>query len=188
MTLLESTARSKRHYEMMLPWLPERCEHFLDIGCGHGGIASQIAGHYPASVAHLLDGAEQTEKWVSWRENGEPWASVHLAVELLSKDHPGRASVAWTPDTVKELPMNAFDVVYSVCSWGHHYGIEQYLEIVAHSMRPGATLIVDLRLGEIGEQGEALLRSKFVPVSLQVYVGKKYRRTVWKKKDDLDIH
>lgn len=174
--------RSRRHYEMMLPWLPERCAAFLDIGCGLGGIAAWIACHYGEAVAHLLDGGAEAEKWGGYRERGQPWASVHFAAELFARHCPGRRAVVWTPEQVARDGFGAerFDLVYSTCSWGHHYGVATYLQSVEAAMPPRAVLIIDLRLGEIGAAGEALLRERFALVNSAV-AGKKYRRTIWSK-------
>lgn len=177
------TTRSRRHYEMMRPWLPERCDAFLDIGCGLGGIAAWVAHHYPLAMAHLLDGAAPAEKWGGYRDDGQPWADVHFAGQLFARHCPGRVAVAWTPESVARegFREQRFELVYSNCSWGHHYSIDTYIAPVARSMANGATLIVDLRVGDIGERGALLLRRHFAPVNEEVYVGKKYRRSVWRR-------
>lgn len=181
-------ARWQRHYEIMRPWLPEKCWAFLDVGCGLGGIAAWVSNHYDGFPgAHLLDGQAGADKWGGFRPGGKPWASVHFAADLFRLHTGGRACVPWWPEKVGEQGFGEhwFDLVYSTCSWGHHYPIATYLDPVRRAMPSGATLIVDLRLGEIGDEGALLLQDDFELLHGAICVGKKYRRAVWKRRQSL---
>ena len=168
--------RYENTFQTMLPWLPPvgAVRDFLDIGCGYGGVAMWMAGRYPDATAHLIDG-DGSEKWVGYREDGQAWADVRIAVRLFEKHCPGRAVKAYRPDPAKTIPC---DLIWSNVSWGHHYPIETYLDLALRSLRAGGTLIVDLRLGEVGEHGEDVLARHFIRKGT-AHTGKKYTRTVW---------
>ena len=85
---------------------------------------------------------------------------------------------AWPPDPRAAVP--PCELVYSNCSWGHHYEIETYLELVLRVLKPGGTLIVDLRIGEVGAHGRSVLIRHFKPDAILATSGKKYLRTVWR--------
>lgn len=173
--------RYERTFLSMRPWLPPAAENFLDIGCGLGGVAMWTTRHYPGATAHLIDGETQTEKWVSYQDGGQAWADVNIAVRLYAKYCPGRAVKAWPPDpTQQEIP--PCELIFSNCSWGHHYPIETYLDMVRRTLRPKGVLIVDLRRSEIGAHGAAVLGRHFTRTGTVDVGEKKYTRTVWVKK------
>ena len=181
-TSVEQAERRLGRYELtfqsMRPWLPTGLVlNFLDIGCGTGGVAMLVTHHYPGATAHLMDGDAAGEKF-SYRADGKPWADVGMALGLFSKYLPGRAVRAWPPDPEAKVP--PCDLIYSNCSWGHHYPISTYLGLACRSLRPGGTLIVDLRIGPLGEAGRTALARHFEPVATIDQHGKKYQRTVWR--------
>ena len=171
--------RYRRTFETMLPWLPEQgaVAHFLDIGCGYGGVAMWMARRYPDAVAHLIDG-DGSEKWVGYRADGQAWSDVRLAARLFAKHCPGREVHAHRPDDPSQtIPC---ELIWSNVSWGHHYPIETYLDLVLRSLKAGGTLIVDLRIGDVGEHGEEVLSRHFQRKGT-AHAGKKYTRTVWRR-------
>jgi len=168
--------RYERTYESMRPWLPAKCNDFLDIGCGRGGIAIHVARHYCTATAHLIDGSDEQPP-VSWCTDGTPWRDVGTAMAAFARHAPEIAVKTWPPDPLLAIPC---ELIYSNCSWGHHYPISTYLGLACRSLRPGGTLIVDLRIGPLGEQGRAALARHFDPVATIETPGKKYTRTVWR--------
>lgn len=182
-TSIEQAENRIRRYERtflsMKPWLPASdVNNFLDIGCGLGLIAAHVAQHYPGATAHLIDGEEWQEKWTGYKDAGRPWADVKLALQLFAKHFPGSAVRAHTPDPLGPT-IGPCEVIYSNASWGHHYPIETYLELVLRSLKPGGTLIIDLRIGHVGEHGRAVLAKHFEHVTNIEAAGKKFDRTVW---------
>lgn len=170
-------SRYERTFRSMEPWLPRGdVRDFLDIGCGTGGIAILVAQHYPGARVNLIDGCSTGEKY-TYRPDGRPWGNVSVALSLFEKYFQGRAVLAWPPDPSHTIPC---ELIWSNCSWGHHYAIETYLGLARRSLKLGGTLIVDLRLGEVGKRGRNALRTCFEYVAdIDVGIGKKYARTVW---------
>ena len=170
--------RWRLSYERMRPWLPLRVLEFLDIGCGYGGIAVQIARHYPGAGAraNLLDGLGMRPKWGGYQPLGAPWMDVAVAGRLYEQHCPGRRFVVYGPDEDETMPC---DFIYSICSWCHHYPVETYLGLVRRSLVSGGALIVDLRLGDVGDHGRRVLAGYFDFVA-DIWMGRKYVRTAWK--------
>lgn len=168
--------RYERTVAAMRPWLPEIVGRFLDIGSGTGGIAAMISGVYPYAEVNLIDGESAEQSWTSFRPDGAPWAAVEEAKQLVKAVRPSAAVYAYSPPII-ELP--ACGLIYSICSWGHHYPIETYLELVRRSLKPGGTLIVDLRKGRVGAHGREMLGQHFL-FTANIGEGKKYDRTVWR--------
>lgn len=178
-TVEQARQRIKRYgrtFLSMRPFLPETCADFLDIGCGIGGVAMLVARHYPTATAHLIDGEAEGERY-SYRPDGKPWASVGVALRLFAGHMPGRTVRAWPPDPALTVPC---ELIYSNCSWGHHFAIDTYLGLARRSLRPSGILITDLRRREIGEHGRDALRTCFEHVADIPEAGKKYVRTVWR--------
>ena len=168
--------RYERTYLAMRPWLPAAVSDFLDIGCGTGAIAMWVARHYQPSVtAHLIDG-DTDHPPQAWRTDGVPWRDVRVALQGFAKHCPCIAVKGWPPDPLLTIPC---ELIYSTCSWGHHYPIETYLGLAVRSLAPGGTLIVDLRVGERAEHGQAVLALHFERIGTIDAPGKKYLRTVW---------
>ena len=168
--------RYERTFNSMRPWLPAACRDFLDIGCGRGGVAAWVALHYRTATAHLMDGDREL-KPRAWRTDGVAWRDVNLALDVFARHCRGIAVKAWPPDPTLTIPC---ELIYSTCSWGHHYPIETYLDLAKRSLRPGGILIVDLRLGERAAHGESVLSRHFNRAGTIDAPGKKYLRTVWR--------
>lgn|SRR3990167_4542347 len=168
--------RYERTFLAIKPWLPARAHDFLDIGCGTGGIAMHVARHYGTATAHLIDGMEEGVPG-AWRTDGKPWRDIRVALQGFAKHCPGITVRGWPPDPLLTIPC---ELLYSTCSWGHHYPIETYLGLAFRSLKPGGTLIVDLRLGDPAEHGQLILDRHFKRSGTIAAPGKKYLRTVWR--------
>ncbi len=172
-------SRPERTFLSMRPWLPRDAENFLDIGCGLGGVAMWTTRHFPRATAHLIDGEMQSQKWVSYQDGGQAWADVHIAVRLYAKHCPGREVRSWPPDPA-QVTIPPCELIFSNCSWGHHYPIETYLDLVRRTLLPAGVLIVDLRKGDIGSHGADVLSRHFSRTGTIDVGEKKYIRSVWR--------
>lgn len=169
-------SRFERTFNEMRPWLPDTVSAFLDIGCGTGAIAIHIARHYRTACAHLIEGSEDAAHG-AWHTDGKPWRDVRGALAAFEKHCPEISVRAWPPDPNLTI---LCELIYSTCSWGHHYPIETYLGLATRSLRPGGTLIVDLRIGSPAEHGQEMLAKHFARAGTIPAPGKKYLRTVWR--------
>lgn len=169
-------ARYHNTFDSMQPWIATlTVKSFLDIGCGLGGVAAHVARYFPRADIHLLDGDALGVRAV-YSDKTVPWADVNVAVKVVRAINPQRRIFGWRPSDVEKIPPCNF--IYSNCSWGHHYSIETYLQLVSSLLAKDGVLIVDLRKGGIGIQGSVLLSSRFKKV-FEMDDGKKYIRTIW---------
>lgn len=171
-------ARFERTFNEMRPWLPATADDFLDIGCGTGAIAVQVARHYRTATAHLIEGTEDRAHG-AWHTDGRPWRDVRGALAAFAKHCPEISVRSWPPRD--DAPIPPCELVYSTCSLGHHYPVETYLGLLQRTLMSRGRLIIDLRIGEIGEHGRAVLREHFTHKGDIAATGKKYWRTVWER-------
>lgn len=163
-------------FDSMQPWFATlTVKNFLDIGCGLGGVAAHVSRYFPRATAHLLDGDAPGVRTV-YLDKTVPWADVSVAVKVVNASNSHRQVFGWRPSDIGKIPQ--CELIYSNCSWGHHYSIETYLALVSKILAKDGILIVDLRKGGIGIHGSALLSSRFKKVS-EMDNGKKYIRTIW---------
>jgi len=136
-------------YELIKPFLPEKGQATLDIGCGMAGIDVLLWRHYRNPIIHLLDGTGDTPVRVLYQPAMAPYNSMAVARQLLEGNGvPGDHIVEWAPDPALTLPQ--CDLIVSLLSWGFHYPVSTYLALVERCLRPGGRLIIDLRRGQGG--------------------------------------
>jgi protein-L-isoaspartate O-methyltransferase len=77
------------------------------------------------------------------------------------------------------FPSGTFDVIISLISWGFHYPVSTYLDVVYDNMAENGILILDVRKNQ---NQEVLLTSKFETVKVIHDIGKAQRFLVKKFK------
>lgn len=127
-------------YLQLLPFLPERAETLLDIGCGMAGIDVLLARHYPGAQLWLLDG-DGDEPRSGWNASLGAFSSRAAADALLAAN--GLRAARWLDVGTSEA-LRA-DLVVSLASWGYHYPLSAY--------RVSGYCIADLRKGEEPARG-----------------------------------
>lgn len=136
----------ERDYLTIRDWLPERCEAFLEIGCGVGGLSVYIVRHYqggaPTPDAAVMDGSEGRERRPGYHEGFQPYVDRAGAVALLRANVPECRVTDYPPDPSLTIPV---DLIVSTKSWGHHYPVDVYLGLALRSLRRGGRVIMDLR-------------------------------------------
>ena len=154
--------RVRQDYEHLAPHLPDDVTSFLDIGCGWGGHALYLAKHYGRGTeVFLIEGEDEVKKeQTGYRASATPYRDGRIAVQLLQSE--GFKTTLYpvneqTPDLI--IPV---DLITSFCSYGHHYPISTYLDLVCRSLAMGNHLLVDIRSGTQGIQ--ELVKAGFVPV------------------------
>ncbi len=159
-----------RTFDTFRDYLPVTAEAILDIGSGMAGIDVLLGRHYPVATLHLLD-----KQGVSDRINAgfnacagdfAHYNDFDAALELLTEN--GVANEVVCHDMHREaFPVEHFDVVVSLLSWGFHYPISTY------APRCRGTMVVDVRKGTDGEDELAEYGSVII-----VHEARKYRRVV----------
>lgn len=134
--------------------LPTSAASVLDIGCGLAGIDLFLYRHYGGQVdLHLLDRDGISELYYGFHAEAAFYNSLSMAESLLtlngvSKDRVTTYNVGQTdlPDSVR------FDLIISLISWGFHYPVSTYSDLVKKSLVAGGTVILDIRKGSGGRE------------------------------------
>ncbi len=139
-----------REYEIIKPFLPDRCEHVLDIGCGVAGIDAVLNFHYANANMRfsLLDKTAVSRKvFYGFETTGAFYNSLDVARELLL--HNGITSdqvqLVEAGKTASITNSPSVDLAVSLISWGYHYPVTTYLELVKETLSPHGILILDVR-------------------------------------------
>jgi len=162
-------------YEMIRPYLPERAERILDIGCGIAGLDVLLYAHYRdrgRPEMYLLDRTGSAVPRYGFADRDEFYNALELSRRVLVDNGvPAEAIRLLDVGKGDEIPQGPLDLVVSIASWGFHYPVSRYLDEVHRALNPGGCLILDVRLGE-GQR--ELLEQRFECVETI--------RAVWKDK------
>lgn len=117
----------------------------LDIGCGSAGIDVLLARKFGALRVHLLDGDGSAPQVNGWNRATDAWNDVEKGAELVrANSGPGVEVITHVAGQQLQID-DQLDLVISLRSWGHHYPIGIYLELVQRILKPDGTLILDIR-------------------------------------------
>ena len=135
-------------YQQIAPWLPQRFDSILDIGCGGAWVDVFIANNHGLKTVHLMDGETTGPKRHGYGAVGLPWRTVDLGLARVYENTKA-AAIGHGPDPSLTISV---DVVISLKSWCHHYPAQHYLPLAQRSLKPGGVLIADIRLETGGER------------------------------------
>jgi SAM-dependent methyltransferase len=171
----------EREYITMRNILPQKATSILDIGSGIAGINAFINKHYNNKIdIYLLDKTQTDERvYYYYHERGSVYNSLTLAKELLKQNgvDESRIHTQEATDDNQILIDTTFDIVVSLISWGFHYPVTTYLDVVYQKLKPKGVLIIDIRK-ETG--GEKELKGKFGNATV-IFETSKYWRVLAKK-------
>lgn len=146
--------RALVQFENMRPFLDTAARSLLDIGCGFGLIDIHIANHLPLiEEIHLVDGDGTEPSSGSFREDMKAWNDVCVAEAMVRANVRSDIRVASYYARVFAgdfIAGTGFDLVISTRSWGHHYPARTYAGLVRQYLRPGAHVIMDVRIKSDG--------------------------------------
>jgi hypothetical protein len=168
-------------YRSMVPWLPETCSAFLDVGGGMSGVGIVLARHYSSSPpaghpqAWILDGEADAPVV---KTHGQTFSNIGVARQFFRDNGAMLKGTISVGAAAGPAPFSArFDLVLSLQAWGFHIPVHDYIGFVRSSMRPGATLILDIRRGRDDYIED--LRRTFSEVGV-AHEAKKFRRMVYR--------
>ena len=163
--------KMSREYLSIRDSLPKTCSSILDIGCGVAGIDVLLNKHYEGKPVFCLLDKTKIERSVfyDFKSRGAFYNSLDTAKEMLIQNGISEGSVHCLEATdANEIDIHRkVDLVISLISWGFHYPIETYLDIVYDKLTEGGSLILDVRKGTNGIE---VLNNKFGRVDV-VYDG-----------------
>jgi SAM-dependent methyltransferase len=148
------------------PHLPDACNNVLDIGGGMGGIDALLARRFgPDCEVTILDGEADLPVMTLHRKT---FSHKDVCKAFLEANGVRPERFSYVAPDLRATPgacMQPFDLVVSFGSWCFHYPPEEYLAFVKRTCRPGATLIIELRLGGTYDWQADLLEA-FDPVGV----------------------
>ena len=155
-------------YLEIKPFLPNKCQSILDVGCGIAGIDLFFFRHYDKSdflKFHLLDKTEMDKKvFYNYKPKGAFYNSLFVACEFLRRNGIPEKNINLL-EAEKDFQIKAppeLDLIVSLISWGFHYPVSTYLDQVYNLLRKDGHLIMDLRKERGGEKE---LEQKFSSVT-----------------------
>jgi len=151
----EYTKELEGEFSALSPYLPETASAVLDIGCGIAGIDVLIAARYPQTSLFLLDRTKTDQRiYYGMNERGAFYNSLDISRKVLEMNGvaPGRIHTQEATERNEVLFEETFDIVLSLLSWGFHYPVRAYLEVVSKKLKPAGVLILDIRKGSGGEK------------------------------------
>lgn len=143
-----------RNIRTSLPPAPEgRYLRSLNIGCGVAGINVLLDQHYGGDVLHcLLDGDRADLSPDGGFRDRYPFQNAVFATFSLLQANgvdKGRIEYAIAAEREWGVPVPViYDLILSLRSWGYHYPVETYMPAAYNALKPGGTLIIDIRRGQ----------------------------------------
>jgi hypothetical protein len=138
--------RVRREAVSLEPYLPMKVPSLLDIGCGIAGVDAVLGAYHDVEDFYLLDGTGGPPHGkLGFKEDMKPWADVTVGKALIEANLNTRVHAYTHPDINTTVP-----VVLSLKSWGFHYPIETYLNLVRGVLAKDGLLVLDLRKGKSG--------------------------------------
>lgn len=140
------------------PWLPDRVESIVDIGCGMAGIDVFLKERYPDAKLYLLDGDGDEKNFRGgFDDEMQPFNSKSATEEFLTSN--GVDEFEWIDAGIKE--QIKADLVVSLLSWGFHYPLDVY--------NVTGLCVADLRTDQYKTKGDLIWQTP------------KFRRCIWRQ-------
>ena len=132
----------------------------MDIGCGLGFYDILVLAQYNfnASIT-LVDRTTKVDKPGTYSHDRvfkyhndsstfDFYSSLECATDTLVRNGAKRENVhalSASRAALAALPRETFDMIFSMMSWGFHYPVSTYADIVFRLLKPGGRLVLDVR-------------------------------------------
>lgn len=169
-----------KEFETFKNYLPEKLSNILDIGCGIAGIDVLLNRFYESKSGvdkiTLLDKEGCSEIYYNFETEAAHYNSLDLAKDFL-RINGVKSTLETINITEQAFPNGNFDLVISLISWGFHYPVSTYLDVVYEHLADGGILILDVRKNQ---NQERILQKKFGTFEMIYDFGKANRILVKK--------
>jgi hypothetical protein len=147
----------KRYFkEINYHWetIKEKCQSInsvLDIGCGIGGIDYFIAKNNTNCQINLLDKTKiENEVYYGFKEKGAFYNNLDISEKFLRINGITNNINLYTPESDFSNLKNV-DLIISLISWGFHYPVDSYIDLVSSITRSSSSIIIDVRKSHIDD-------------------------------------
>ena len=106
------------YHRLLLRQLPPRCRRVLDVGCGAGGFAAQLARR-----CEQVDALDRSAEMIEEAKRRTPSNVTCVLVDVLAGPLPGKG----------------YDAIFSISAL-HHMPLQEALPVLAAALRPGGVL------------------------------------------------
>lgn len=135
------TSGAWRQFEA-LAHLAEGRKTIFDIGCGLAMLPAFIAQNFPIETVHLMDGAGGLEPRGGYHADTNAWADVRLGAAVMRENTDVPVFLHIAPNVMFSFKA---DLIISSRSWGHHYPVSVYTDLVRETLTPAGVVIMDIR-------------------------------------------
>lgn len=111
----------KKEFDELVPFLPEKVNSIIDIGCGLALIDVFLMKKYPNAKLTLLDSDGKVDNVAGFHDVYEPYTSREIVNELMASH---KIKFKWL-DVGYKGKLKA-DLVISLLSAGYHYPLSTY--------------------------------------------------------------
>jgi SAM-dependent methyltransferase len=122
----------------------------LDIGCGIGGIHPAISREYHGKAFFTMYDKTKTERtiWYKFAKTGAFYNNLALTRQFLIDNDVPAAQIETLEASEKPVFSRKYDLITSFISWGWHYPLSTYWDVVVDALKDDGILIVDIRHGQ----------------------------------------
>lgn len=106
------------YHRVLLRQLPQRCQRVLDVGCGAGSFAAQLARR-----SKQVDAVDRSAAMIEEAKRRAPDNVTCVLADVL----------------VDALPSKDYDAIFSITAL-HHMPLPEALPVLADALRPGGIL------------------------------------------------
>ena len=106
------------YHRLLLRQMPQRCRRVLDVGCGAGAFAAQLARR-----SERVDALDRSAEMI----------------EEAKRRTPGNVSCVLADVLAGPLPGKDYDAIFSISAL-HHMPLQDSLPVLAAALRPGGVL------------------------------------------------
>lgn len=106
------------YHRLLLRQVPQRCHRVLDVGCGAGAFAAQLAQR-----AEQVDALDRSAEMI----------------EEAKRRTPGTVNCVLADVLADPLPGGEYDAIFSISAL-HHMPLQDSLPVLAAALRPGGIL------------------------------------------------
>jgi SAM-dependent methyltransferase len=141
-------AEMLRDFEQIRAYLPKKESiSILDIGCGIGGVHPFINNEYHRKAFFTMYDKTKTEKriWYEFKQQGAFYNDLSYTKQFLVENGISEAHVETLEASEHPVFSRKYDLITSFISWGWHYPLSTYWDVVLETLQDDGVLILDIR-------------------------------------------